>query len=225
MARIVPTILLHFLHPWRSDVGGTTPWQALFLQCFCISSVHGGQMGEVERSRSQSREQCRSNCRGVLEGTSSIPTEDKPVGAYHWAAARLQGKDCSYNPVAFPPSLEVRCRRYDPMDGGGRAKQEARAESNAGAIADDYMDVGGRATQGAVAEQNVGAISGLGRPLAPRHLTTGIAPMIQASDIFFVAHQQPQGSKTRRSIPPQALFQEHERARDTQPAMDTAEHR
>ena len=22
MARIVPTILLHFLHPWRSDVGG-----------------------------------------------------------------------------------------------------------------------------------------------------------------------------------------------------------
>jgi len=26
MARIVPTILLHFLHPWRSDVGGTSPW-------------------------------------------------------------------------------------------------------------------------------------------------------------------------------------------------------
>ena len=74
---------------------------------------------------------------------------------------RLQGKDCSYNPFAFPPSLEVRCRRYDPRasivptmllhflrpwrsDGGGRAKQEARAESNAGAIA----------------EQKVGAIAG-----------------------------------------------------------------
>ena len=54
---------------------------------------------------------------------------------------RLQGKDCSYNPFAFPPSLEVRCRRYDSRasivptmllhflrpwrsDGGGRAKQE-----------------------------------------------------------------------------------------------------
>ena len=25
---------------------------------------------------------------------------------------RLQGKDCSYNPFAFPPSLEVRWTRY-----------------------------------------------------------------------------------------------------------------
>ena len=26
MARIVPTIPLQFLRPWRSDVGGTSPW-------------------------------------------------------------------------------------------------------------------------------------------------------------------------------------------------------
>ena len=57
----------------------TTAWQGLFLQSFCISSIPGGQMQEVE--------QCRSNCR------------------------RLQGKDCSYNPFAFPPSLGVRRRR------------------------------------------------------------------------------------------------------------------
>ncbi len=29
-ARIVPTILLHSRHPWRSDVGGTSPGQGLF---------------------------------------------------------------------------------------------------------------------------------------------------------------------------------------------------
>ena len=27
------------------------------------------------------------------------------------ACIRLQGKDCSYNPIAFPPSMAVRCRR------------------------------------------------------------------------------------------------------------------
>ena len=40
-----------FPHPWRSDAGGTTPGQALFLQCFCISSVVEVRMEEVERSR------------------------------------------------------------------------------------------------------------------------------------------------------------------------------
>ena len=61
---------LHFLHPWRSDAGGTTPRQALFLQCFCISSVRGGQMQEVERSRSQSREQRREQ----LPSVAVVPT-------------------------------------------------------------------------------------------------------------------------------------------------------
>ena len=48
-----------------------TARQAVFLQCFCISCVRGGQMQEV----------------------------------------RPQGKDCSYNPFAFPPSVEVRWGR------------------------------------------------------------------------------------------------------------------
>ena len=68
---------------------------------------------------------------------------------------RPQGKHCSYNAFAFPPSVEVRWGRYDSRDGGGRAKQELeprakqepRAESNAGAIADDCRDAGGRAMQ------------------------------------------------------------------------------
>jgi hypothetical protein len=38
-------------------------------------------------------------------------------------------------------------KRYDSMDGGGRAMHGAIAESNAGAVADDCMDAGGRATQ------------------------------------------------------------------------------
>ncbi len=32
-------------------------------------------------------EQCRSNCRGVVDTTSSIPTERTPDRACHWAAA------------------------------------------------------------------------------------------------------------------------------------------
>ena len=74
-----------------------------------------------------------------------------------YLGSRLHGKDCSYNPFAFPPSMEVRRRRYEPCnphgrgevgqrrsscrdgrryeskDGRGRAKQDARAENNAGA--------------------------------------------------------------------------------------------
>ena len=32
---------------------GTTPGQGLFLQSYCISSIHGGQMEEVESRRQQ----------------------------------------------------------------------------------------------------------------------------------------------------------------------------
>jgi len=28
---------------------------------------------------------------------------------YGQGNASLHGKDCSYNPIAFPPSMEVRC--------------------------------------------------------------------------------------------------------------------
>jgi hypothetical protein len=37
MARIVPTILLHFLHPWRSDVGGA---ENAMNKNLVVSSVH-----------------------------------------------------------------------------------------------------------------------------------------------------------------------------------------
>ena len=37
-----------------------------------------------------------------------------PCTAYT-AGARLQGMDCSYNPFAFPPSMEVRCRCIDKV--------------------------------------------------------------------------------------------------------------
>ncbi len=59
----------------------TTPWQGLFLQSYCISSIHVGQMeddckdaggratqgavAEVDRVGNSGREQCRSDCRDV----------------------------------------------------------------------------------------------------------------------------------------------------------------
>ena len=85
MASIVPTMLLHFLRPWKADGGGTTPW-----------------MEEVERSR---KPEPRAKQEPEPRATQGAVAEER---------ARLHGKDCSYNPVAFPPSLEVRCRRYDP---------------------------------------------------------------------------------------------------------------
>ncbi len=42
-AGIVPTILLHFLRPWRSLMP-RAHGKGLFLQSFCISSVPGGQL-------------------------------------------------------------------------------------------------------------------------------------------------------------------------------------
>ena len=97
MASIVPTMLLHFLRPWRSDGGG--------------------------RAKQEARAESEAGARAESNGGSSC--------------RRLQGKDCSYNPVAFPPSLEVRCRRYDSREGGGRAKQEPEPRATQGAIADD----------------------------------------------------------------------------------------
>ena len=47
-------------------------------------------------------------------------------------AARPHGKDCSYNPIAFPPSLVVRCGGYDCRDAGGRATPGAVAENRVG---------------------------------------------------------------------------------------------
>ncbi len=48
------------------------------------------------------------------------------------AATRPHGKDCSYNPLAFPPSMEGRCGRYDCRDAGVRATQGAVAEDRVG---------------------------------------------------------------------------------------------
>ena len=83
-------------------------------------------MEEVEPRREQrSRSSCRSNCRTNRSGPtifciSSVSaiapcialTSSVPAGrlAVRRRKLRLQGKDCSYNPIAFPPSLVVRRR-------------------------------------------------------------------------------------------------------------------
>ncbi len=74
------------------------------------------------------------NCAGPV--SEKRPNDYRPSerGYPIWAPdfePRLHGKDCSYNPFAFPPSMAVRRRRYESRDGRGRAKQDARAESNA----------------------------------------------------------------------------------------------
>jgi hypothetical protein len=48
--------------------------------------------------------------------------------------ASLHGKDCSYNPIAFPPSMEVRCNLLGqcicPGMDGSRTTQEQLSRSN-----------------------------------------------------------------------------------------------
>ena len=48
--------------------------------------------------------------------------------------ASLHGKDCSYNPIAFPPSMEVRCNLVGqcicPWMDGSRTTQERLSRSN-----------------------------------------------------------------------------------------------
>ena len=78
--------------------------------------------------------------------------------------SRLQGKDCSYNPFAFPQvapgvlppatlvppctsSLEVRCRRYEPCDPHGRGEIEQRRSSCRDGRRYESKDGRGRATQ------------------------------------------------------------------------------
>jgi len=61
MARIVPTILLHFRLPWRSDVGRYDSKEG-------IGRVESGTEAESNAYRQGWRvvEQCRSNCRGAV---------------------------------------------------------------------------------------------------------------------------------------------------------------
>ena len=66
-------------------------------------------------------------------------------------SARLHGKDCSCNPLAFPPSLAVRRRRYESMEGRGRATHEAKA--------DESMEGRGRTESGTEVESNAGAVA------------------------------------------------------------------
>jgi len=52
-----------------------------------------------------------------------------------------------YNPFAFPPSMEVRCRRYDSREGGVRVAPGTATESNARTT---HKDVGSADNAGAV---------------------------------------------------------------------------
>ena len=97
---LFPTVLAHFHHPWRSDVGRYD------------SREGGGRVAPGAATESNAG----SSCRDV-----QVPRN-----------TRLHGKDCSYNPIAFPPSLVVRWRRYDCRDAGVRATQGAVAESRVG---------------------------------------------------------------------------------------------
>jgi hypothetical protein len=63
------------------------------------------------------------------------------------------------------------------------------------------------------------------RPLTESHLATGITPVLETREIVFRAQQKPQITKTGRSIPPQALFQEFKRTLGAESAVDAAEHR
>jgi len=50
---------------------------------------------------------------------------------------RAAAQDCMarivpYNPFAFPPSMEVRCRGYDSREGGVRVASGTATESNVG---------------------------------------------------------------------------------------------
>ena len=82
MARIVPTILLHFLHPWRSDVGSAE-----------IAYVHGRTVvGQcicpwMDGSRTTQEQLSRSSCRGAVaeEQISARPSLDikKPAHVTH----------------------------------------------------------------------------------------------------------------------------------------------
>jgi hypothetical protein len=66
--------------PGRRKLGQcTTPWQGLFLQSYCISAIHGGQMeddcrdaggratqGAVAELGPRREQRSRSNCRGEM---------------------------------------------------------------------------------------------------------------------------------------------------------------
>ncbi len=62
----------------------------------------GGQLEMLEDSRDAGRlgNKCDETHRVAAIGASQRE-----------CLVRVQGKDCSYNPFAFPPSMAVRCRR------------------------------------------------------------------------------------------------------------------
>ncbi len=108
-ARIVPTILLHLHHPWRSDAGGTTPGKgevesrqeqrSRATQGAVAENRVGRPAGtqEVRATQEQLPEQ-RPRCRhiqgarwkmraGILDGTSSPFFERNAVNAGRSATA------------------------------------------------------------------------------------------------------------------------------------------
>ena len=73
MAKIVPTILLHFLHPWRSDVGSAEnaicPWMNGQTFAPAISALPPSVVVVLGQRICTGRTvlgQCRSYCRGAV---------------------------------------------------------------------------------------------------------------------------------------------------------------
>ena len=100
MAGIVPTMLLHFLRPWRSDVGGTTPGKG---------EVAGS--GKQEARAKCLQEQLPRHTRESVEHPNQANASQGAAFGHPttaWQGLFLQS-------FASPPSLEVRCRSYDPM--------------------------------------------------------------------------------------------------------------
>ena len=67
---LFPTILLHFLHPWRSDV---REWPSLEVRC-ARAAISGGQTQEVE----QRRERLPSRTCNALQAPRAYPAAAVP---------------------------------------------------------------------------------------------------------------------------------------------------
>ena len=79
------------------DTNAASAWQGLFLQSVCISSIAPGRAGAANAGD-------RQGCRKLGQRMEQLPDvrERPPMEV---------SRDCSYNPSAFPPSMEVRCTK------------------------------------------------------------------------------------------------------------------
>ena len=92
MAAPLHPAIAAFVHPSTADVGR-----------YAYMDV-GGRAAPGACSREQRRSSCRSN---YLPTHMAAPLHPATAAFVHPCTADV-GNDCSYNPVAFTPSLEVR---------------------------------------------------------------------------------------------------------------------